>query len=176
MHGEIPGDWKSANVFPIFRNGSKGDKNNYRPVSLTYIIRKLLESIIRNQVEKFLDTNKLIYSSEHGFTKGKSCLTILIKFWLNLGPLFTIFFDEIVDEVLCKISKFAEDTKIASWVDTFNDIRSMQRNLDKLVAWANRWDVELKVNKYEVMLIRKRNASSRSRKFSYRLENVIFFF
>ena len=31
-----------------------------------------------------------------------------------LGPLFTIFFDEIVDEVLCKISKFAEDTKIAS--------------------------------------------------------------
>ena len=48
-----------------------------------------------------------------------------------LGPLlFTIFMDDIDEEVLCKISKFADDTKIASRVNTFNDIRSMQRTLD----------------------------------------------
>ena len=44
LHGEIPGNWKNVNVVPIFKKGSKGDKNNYRPVCLT-LVRKLLESI-----------------------------------------------------------------------------------------------------------------------------------
>ena len=51
---------------------------------------------------------------------------------------FTIFTDDIDEEVLCKIYKFADDTKIASQVNTLNDIISLQRTLDKLVAWANR--------------------------------------
>ena len=34
LHGEIPCDWKSTNVVPIFKKGSKGDKNNYKPVKL----------------------------------------------------------------------------------------------------------------------------------------------
>ena len=41
--------------------------------------------------------------------------------------LFTIIIDDINDEVLCEISKFAEDTKIARQVNTLNGIRSMQR-------------------------------------------------
>ena len=64
IHGEISGDWKSVNVVPIFKKGSNGDKNNYRPVSLTSIAGKLLESIIRDHVQKFLDQNKLLYSSQ----------------------------------------------------------------------------------------------------------------
>ena len=40
----------------------------------------MLESIIRDQVQKFLDEIKSIYSSQHGFSKGKSCLTNLIEF------------------------------------------------------------------------------------------------
>ena len=43
-----------------------------------------------------------------------------------LGPLlFTIFTDDVYEEVPCKISKFADDTKIASGVNTLNDIRSV---------------------------------------------------
>ena len=53
-------------------------------------------------------------------------------------PFFTIFIDDIDEEVLCEISKFADDPKIASRVNTLYDIRSMQRALDKLVVWANR--------------------------------------
>ena len=48
--------------------------------------------------------------------------------------LFTIFIDDIDEEIVCEISKFADDAKIASRVNTLNDIRSMQRTLDKLVA------------------------------------------
>ena len=74
----MPAEWKSTNVVLIFKKGSKGDKNSYRPVSLTSVVGNLLESIIRDQVQKFLNDNKLIYSSHHGFTTGKSCLTNLI--------------------------------------------------------------------------------------------------
>ena len=56
-----------------------------------------------------------------------------------------------------KFSKFADDTKIASQVNILNDIRSMQRTLDKLVSWVNRWDIDFNVNKCGVMHIRKRN-------------------
>ena len=52
-----------------------------------------------------------------------------------LGPLhFTVCIDDIDQEVLFEISKFADDRKIASRVNTLNNIRSMRRTLDKLVA------------------------------------------
>ena len=56
-----------------------------------------------------------------------------------MGPLrFTVFIDDIDEEVPCEISKFAYDTKTASRVNTLNDIRLLQRSLDQLVVWANR--------------------------------------
>ena len=42
------------------------------------------------------------------------------------------------EEALCEISKFVNDTKIASQVYTLNDVKLMERTLDKLVAWANK--------------------------------------
>ena len=67
-----------------------GDNNNYRPVSLISIVGKLLESIIRDQVQKFLDENKLIHSSQHGFTNGKSCLTNLTEFFYRIFEWYDI--------------------------------------------------------------------------------------
>ena len=45
MYGEIPGNWKSANVVPIFKKGPKDDKNSCKLVSLTSAIVKLLKCI-----------------------------------------------------------------------------------------------------------------------------------
>ena len=71
-----------------------------------------------------------------------------------LGPLlFTIFNDDKDEEVFCEISKFADDTKLDCRVNTLIYIRSMQRTLEKLVAWANRWDMDFNVNKYGVIHI-----------------------
>ena len=48
-----------------------------------------------------------------------------------LGPLiFTILIEDINEDAFCEISKFADDTKIVSRVNTLNDIRSMQRTLE----------------------------------------------
>ena len=44
--GAVPPDWKLANVTPIFKKGSKGDPAKYRPVSLTSVCCKVMESII----------------------------------------------------------------------------------------------------------------------------------
>ena len=55
-----------------------------------------------------------------------------------------------------EIFQFADDTKIASRVNTLNDIRSMQRILDKLVALANRWEMDFNANECRVMHIGKK--------------------
>ena len=71
-------DWKQANVTPIFKKGSRYDPNNYRPVSLTSQVCKILESFVSVSITNFLMQNKLITPYQHGFTKGKSCLTNLL--------------------------------------------------------------------------------------------------
>ena len=78
--GSVPLDWKNAKVIPIFKKGSKGKACNYRPVSLTSVVCKLLEGIIRDSVTDHLVRNKLINDTQHGFTKNRSCQTNLIEF------------------------------------------------------------------------------------------------
>ena len=73
--GFVPLEWKEANIIPLFKKGSRYKSVNYRPVSLTSVICKLLESIIRDHIMDFLIKHKLINSSQHGFLKSKSCLT-----------------------------------------------------------------------------------------------------
>ena len=71
--------------------------------------------------------------------------------------LFTIFIDDINGEILCEISKFAEDTKISNCINILNDIRLMQNTLDKLVAWINGWEMDFNISKWGIMHIRKGN-------------------
>jgi hypothetical protein len=78
--GNVPNDWKLANVTPIFKKGSRSRADNYRPVSLTSQICKIAESIIRDSIVKHLEENELIKSSQHGFRRGYSCLTNLLSF------------------------------------------------------------------------------------------------
>jgi hypothetical protein len=78
--GSVPPDWKDANVTPIFKKGSKSAPGNYRPVSLTSVSCKLMESIIRDSVTEHLSSNNLIGKSQHGFLRGRSCVTNLLEF------------------------------------------------------------------------------------------------
>ena len=82
--GVIPQDWRDAIVAPLHKKGSKNKSENYRPVSLTSIISKLLESIVKDNLVKHLDKYALIRSSQHGFTSGKSCLSNLLDFLRKL--------------------------------------------------------------------------------------------
>ena len=86
-HETVPPEWKTANVTPIFKKGAKGSPGNYRPVSLTCILCKVMESIIRDAIMEHLDMFKLIRSSQHGFMAGRSCVTHLLEYLEELSKL-----------------------------------------------------------------------------------------
>ena len=48
--GQVPDDWKIANMVPIFKKGKREDPGNYRPVSLTSILGKLFEKILKEHI------------------------------------------------------------------------------------------------------------------------------
>ena len=78
VQGIAPNDWRGSNITALFKKGSKSASQNYTPVSLTSVICKLMESIIKDEIIKHLNISKLINGSQHGFTKGRSCLTNLL--------------------------------------------------------------------------------------------------
>ena len=59
QEGTVPLEWKEANIIPLFKKGSRNKSVNYRPVSLTSVICKLLERIIRDHMMDFLIKNQI---------------------------------------------------------------------------------------------------------------------
>ena len=78
--GTVPHVWKKATVVPIFKKGVRGMAENYRPVSLTSIPCKIMESTIADKIIEHLANENLIRNSQHGFIKGRSCTTNLVVF------------------------------------------------------------------------------------------------
>ena len=86
QEGIVPLEWKEANIIPLFKKGSRNKSVNYRPVSLTSVICKLLETIIRDHMIDFLVKHKLkcrqmpsdIKKSTTFRVSYKSCVATLI--------------------------------------------------------------------------------------------------
>ena len=77
--GRIPQEWKKAEVIAIFKKGCKNDPGNYRPVSLTCIVCKVLEALIRDVMVGYFKEYKLYSEAQHGFRQKRSCMTQLIE-------------------------------------------------------------------------------------------------
>ena len=65
----LPNDWKKAQISAIFKKGNKSQAKNYRPVSLTSVICKTPEKIIRDHLTDHIDKNKLFSDKQYGFIK-----------------------------------------------------------------------------------------------------------
>lgn len=75
--GSIPKVWKTAQVTALHKKGPKWEACNYRPISLTCILCKVFEKVVRNHVmNHFLP---YVSDTQHGFLKGKSCLSNLFE-------------------------------------------------------------------------------------------------
>ena len=83
--GEVPSDWTKANVSPIFKKGDKSDPANYRPISLTCVLCKVMEHIIASNLTKHLNKHNILYDLQHGFRQKRSCETQLIQLVEDLG-------------------------------------------------------------------------------------------
>ena len=77
--GKVPNQWKEAHVTPIYKKGRKKQPSNYRPVSLTSIVCKLMERLIRNQIMEHMDKNKLFTDLQYGFRNKRSTVLQLLK-------------------------------------------------------------------------------------------------
>ncbi|KAK4807414.1 hypothetical protein QYF61_001177 [Mycteria americana] len=77
---EVPVDWRSENVMPIYKKGWKEDPGNYRPVSLTSVLGKVVEQIILSAIMWHVQDNQVIKPSQRGFRKGRSYLANLISY------------------------------------------------------------------------------------------------
>ena len=128
--GEVPPDWKAANVTPIFKKGAKTKPENYRPISLTSIPCKIMESVLRDGLMEHLEENKLIFPSQHGFMPGKSCTTNLLEFLeyvtrvldegKNIDVIFLDFakaFDKVPRErLVAKLAAHGVSGRVLQWV------------------------------------------------------------
>ena len=76
--GQPPNDWGNAHVVPVFKKGGKHDTCNYRPVSLTAVLCKIMEHIIYKNVMHDLENNNILFANQFGFRKNHSCEPQLI--------------------------------------------------------------------------------------------------
>jgi len=136
----LPDDWRTAHVVPIFKKGSRTDKANYRPVSLTSIPCKIMESMIKEQMLAYLDTNSVVTDAQHGFVSSRSCLTNLLEALENwtkaldegygIDILYLDFrkaFDTVPHQrLLRKLKMYGIAGKTLDWIEAFLMPRTMR--------------------------------------------------
>ncbi|KAL5258599.1 hypothetical protein ACHWQZ_G009170 [Mnemiopsis leidyi] len=136
--GTLPDIWKSASVVALFKKGTKSDPLNYRPVSLTCILCKVYEKLVREHLLDFLEER--ISKHQHGFVKGKSCLSNLLETFDNIlnlldegVPVDLLYFDfsKAFDTVphfrlLSKLEGFGIKGKVLEIIKDFLTERTMR--------------------------------------------------
>ena len=76
--GRVPKDWKRANIVPIYKGGSREDPLNYRPVSLTSVVGKICEKVIKDAWMEHLESRNVLTDCQFGFRRGRSCSSNLL--------------------------------------------------------------------------------------------------
>ena len=76
--GKIPEEWSLAIIYPLFKKGDRVLASNYRPVSFTCILCKLLEHILYSNIMDHLEKHSLLSDRQHAFSKKNTCETQLV--------------------------------------------------------------------------------------------------
>ena len=77
--GMFPDSWKTARVAPIFKNGERNDRSNYRPISVLPVLPRLFEKLAYDQLYNHLGKNKYMYTFQSGFRTIRSVVKCLLK-------------------------------------------------------------------------------------------------
>ena len=152
--GCIPRDWRTANVTPLFKKGKRCQAENYRPVSLTSQICKVVESVLRDELVQHLERNNLLHNSQHGFRSGYSCATNLLTFLetvtaciddkLNVDTIYLDLakaFDKVPHQrLLLKLKAHGIDGLVCNWIKAWLADRQQRVCLDgSYSSWKQVW-------------------------------------
>ncbi len=141
---------------PIFKKGDKKIPGNYRPISLTSVVGKLLESIIRDKTVSYLESHSLIGDSQHGFRNKRSCLSNLLTFYNDLFSDYDVTksldivyfeFQKAFDKVphhklLYKFKQIGIDGQVNQWITNWLSKRQQRVVIDELTQSGHRTLVE----------------------------------
>ena len=138
--GTIPKDWMLGRIVPIFKKGDRQDPGNYRPVSLTAVTCKVLESLIRDEIHQHLSANHLYADCQHGFRPSRSCSAQLVEAFEDWSkdlemnsPVDVVYLDfqKAFDSVphqrlLHKLKQYGVSGKLIAWIESFLNSRRQQ--------------------------------------------------
>jgi hypothetical protein len=127
--GIVPNIWKLGNIVALFKKGTKTDCGNYRLVSLTSIMEKL----VKNQIVSHMTKNKLFSKKQFGFISGRSTTLQLLKVmneWTEIldngGSIDSVYMDfmKAFDKVphkrlIKKMERYGINNKTINWVRNF---------------------------------------------------------
>ena len=142
--GSLPSDWTNANIAPIYKKGDRHKAENYRPVSLTSVLSKLLEHIICRSMMTHFEKNNVLTNLNHGFRSGHSPETQLA---ITIDDLarnydkglqtdvvildFSKAFDTVPhDRLLHKLEAYGIRGQLLDWITTFLTTRKMRVMVD----------------------------------------------
>ena len=140
--------WLQANITPIFKKGKRSSPTNYRPVSLTSTVSKIMESIVRDKILAHMIKNGMIDDNQHGFVPGRDCITQLLlcmEEWTSIlernqafDLIYTDFskaFDSVPHKrLLQKLKSIGIDGDLFNWVKSFLSGRIQRVNVDGVLS------------------------------------------
>lgn len=150
--GVLPSDWLRACITAIHKKGEKGIADNYRPVSMTSIICKLMESIVRDKLVEHMIKNDIFSKNQHGFVPLRDCMTnllICMEKWsefLEMGEsvdvIYTDFakaFDSVPHQRLIrKLENIGVTGNTLAWIKSFLSNRlQCVRIDDEFSSWRD---------------------------------------
>ncbi|CAG4952044.1 unnamed protein product [Colias eurytheme] len=142
--GKVPKSWKLANVQPVPKKGSRADPANYRPISITSIICKIMERLLNNRLLAYLETHDILSDRQYGFRKNRSTGDLLVHathLWgqaiENYGEALAVSLDisKAFDRVwhaslLNRLPSYGVPPELCAWIADFLSERSIRVVID----------------------------------------------
>ena len=150
--GKLPNEWKLANVTSIFKSGDKTKASNYRPISITCILCRLLENVVKTTIMTHCTENAIFSDSQYGFRPKRGCILQLLKVfddWTKYMdydiPVDVVYLDfrKAFDSVphkrlLLKLERLGISGNILKWIDSFlSERKQCVRVNGKLSDWSD---------------------------------------